>query len=966
MLFNRVALSRVLPALLSFCFLAACQVDSEALSGADSGEDAGVADVRASDASDTEEVGGADDVVDVALDARPDATEPDASADAGESDAGEADASNPDGGADVDEDGEASDAGDGDNDTDERDADDVNDANDANDADDAEDDMGWPEVRSSIDSDPAIEAAIRALIDEMSVEQKVGQMIQPEIQSITPDEVRRYHIGSVLNGGGSWPSGNKRASASDWVALADAYYDASMDTSDGALAIPVIWGTDAVHGHSNVFGATIFPHNIGLGAANNPGLIERIAQATALEVQATGIDWTFAPTLAVVRDDRWGRTYEGYAETPEIVEAYAAAMTVGLQGAAGASDLLDTSRVVATAKHFLGDGGTTDGVDQGDTALDEEALIRTHAPGYFAAIEAGVQTIMASFSSWNGAKMHGNGYLLTDVLRGPLGFDGLVVGDWNGHGQLPDCTDESCPAAILAGVDLIMVPWAWRAFHENTVRQVNEGTIPMERIDEAVRRILRVKMRAGLLGPHADRGRPSTRPHAGDVGLLGSPAHRALAREAVQQSLVVLKNDANPLPLDAGTRVFVAGKAADSLELQTGGWTLSWQGTGNPNTDFPNGESIFEGIQTRVEAGGGSATLDVSGESASDAYDAIVAVIGERPYAEGQGDLRPTDTLSHSRRYAEDAALLARLRERAPGVPIVTVFVSGRPAYVNPELNLSDAFVVAWLPGSEGGGVADVLFGDAPATGRLSFSWPASPCDTAANADLPERETAPLFAYGYGLSLDDTTALGASLPEEIVPLGCGVDPSDPADVPLELFTGGSDRGDWVLRIGAPSNWGGVDVGTAANLPGEIEVSSVDGLVQGSARRVRWTSIGEIYTDIGRRLPGENLSAYAGTAAELAFRVRVHSVEASAAAIVAHCEWPCRGEFSILDRLRAIDDGAWHELRIPIDCFVGAGLDISDVNRPFLLYAEGAMELDLEEIRWEPGTAPAPVDCSAWR
>ena len=424
---------------------------------------------------------------------------------------------------------------------------------------------------------------------------------------------------------------------------------------------------------------------------------------------------------------------------------------------------------------------------------------------------------------------------------------------------------------------------------------------------------------------------------------------------------VLLKNDGGALPLAEGARILVTGKGADSMELQTGGWTLTWQGTGNANSDFPNGETIYEGIRARAESAGGSATLDPGGTSASpDAFDAIVAVIGERPYAEGQGDLRATQTMSHRSRFAEDLRLLADLRARAPGVPIVTVMLTGRPAYTNSELNQSDAFVVGWLPGSEGGGVADVLFGDVDATGTLSFAWPGAPCGTG-----PDSDEAPLFAYGFGLSLTDDETLGDALPEEVVALGCGVDPSAPADGPLELFVGGADRGDWVLRIGAPSNWGGVDVGTGARLDGEVEVSSVDGRVQGSARRVRWQSIGEIYTDVAWRSPGVDLSAYASSGTDLVFRVRVGSVEgATAVALVTHCGFPCRGEFSLLELLRGLPVGEWREVRVPVDCFVGAGLNIAEVNRPFLLYAEGALELDLEDIRWEPGGAGA-ADCDGW-
>lgn len=630
---------------------------------------------------------------------------------------------------------------------------------------------GWPEVESAIKKDPEIEQAVADLVAKMSVEQKVGQMVQAEIQSITPADVRQYNIGSVLNGGGSWPGKNKSARAADWVKLADDFYNASMDTSGGRLAIPIIWGIDAVHGNNNVRGATIFPHNIGLGAANDPALMQKIGAATAKEVVATGIDWTFAPTLAVVRDDRWGRTYEGYSEHPEIVARLAGPMVSGIQGAAGSADLFGPARVIATAKHFIGDGGTNKGDDQGNNLASDQELCEIHAQGYLKAIAAGAQTVMASYNSIRGQKMHGYKDLLTGVLKGKFHFDGFVIGDWNGHGQVPGCSNDSCAAAINAGVDMIMVPEAWRAFLENTIAQVNRGEITMERVNDAVTRILRVKMRAGLLGPRATKGKPSARMFAGDDAVLGAREHRELAREAVRKSLVLLKNKGGVLPLKPNMNVLVAGKSADSIPNQTGGWSRTWQGTDNSNNDFPNAQSIYAGIQELVTSGGGKATLNESGSAAADTFDAAIVVIGETPYAEMQGDIQANSgandpsyakTLEHARSRPEDLMVLDAIRSRAPNLPIVTVFVSGRPLYVNKELNRSNAFVAAWLPGSEGGGVADVLFGKQEFHGKLSFSWPASECQTPLNHG---DGNTPLFPYGFGLRTTDADTLGDNLSE---------------------------------------------------------------------------------------------------------------------------------------------------------------------------------------------------------
>ncbi len=613
--------------------------------------------------------------------------------------------------------------------------------------------MDWPRITSNVAVDPALEERVESILSQMTLEQKVGQMVQAEIHNVTLSDVGRYHLGSILSGPGSYPNRSKASSVTDWLALADAFYDASMDISKGGAAIPVIWGTDAVHGHNNVIGATLFPNNIGLGATRNPELIQRIGEVTALEVAATGIDWTFAPTLAVVRDDRWGRTYEGYSEDPEIVRQYAGRMITGLQGSAGSPDFLSSSHIVATAKHFIGDGGTDQGVDQGDNLSSEQQLLDIHAQGYLSALESGVQTVMASFNSWRGAKVHGNRYLLTDVLKGWLGFDGYVIGDWNGHAQVPGCSNESCPAAINAGVDMIMVPEDWKAFIANTVRQVGSGEIEETRIDDAVRRILRVKTRAGLF----TSGSPSSRPLAGDASLVGAANHRSLARRAVRQSLVLLKNAGGLLPLPRNMNVLVAGDGADNISRQSGGWSVSWQGTENTNEDFPDATSIFAGIREAVTAGGGSATLSVDG-SFDERPDVAIVVFGEDPYAESEGNLQ---SLNFSAEHGESLELLRRLKQQ--GIPVVSVFLSGRPLWVNPELNASTAFVAAWLPGTEGGGIADVLFRDSEGqvnfdfTGKLSYSWPRDPSKT--NLNRSDLNYEPLFPYGFGLTYGVVDAL---------------------------------------------------------------------------------------------------------------------------------------------------------------------------------------------------------------
>lgn len=601
---------------------------------------------------------------------------------------------------------------------------------------------------------PADANTPEALLARMNVERKVAQLVMPDIGSITPEDVRQYRFGTILNGGNSGPYGDDKAPATDWLRLADEYWEASTAPLPGdEPVIPAVWATDAVHGHANIIGATVFPHNIGLGATGDADLIRRIGAATAVEVEVTGIDWTFAPTIAVARDDRWGRTYESYSEDPALVSRMGAAMVEGLQGRPGEPGFLGEGKVAATAKHFFGDGGTAQGVDQGDVNGDLAALMVIHAAPYPAAIGAGVASVMASFNSINGTKMHGNAPLLTGELRGNLGFEGLVVGDWNGHGQVDGCTNSDCPQALLAGLDVYMVPEDWKALHATLTKQVKDGTIPMARLDEAVLRVLRLKQQLGIFDGEV---KPSRRALGGKWDRLGSTEHRAIAREAVAKSQVLLKNT-GVLPLKAGARIEVAGSAADNIPQQAGGWSVTWQGGGDLTAaDFPGATSIYAGIAAAAKAGGGQAVLATDGASQAKP-DVAIVVFGEEPYAEFVGDRKDLA-------FRDEEGLNLLKAYRARGVPTVAVFLSGRPMWMNRELNAADAFVAAWLPGSEGAGVADVLFGQRPATGRLSFSWPAA-CD-GAPVNGPQGA---LFPLGYGLDLTAAAQL-APLDEDCAAL----------------------------------------------------------------------------------------------------------------------------------------------------------------------------------------------------
>ena len=782
----------------------------------------------------------------------------------------------------------------------------------------------WPTAASPLPPDPALEAAVEELLGRLTLEELVGQVIQASIQHVTPEEAAAWHLGSVLNGGGGWPGDVRSATPADWLALADAYWDASMDTSDGRPAIPILWGADAVHGHSNVVGATLFPHNIALGATRDPDLVRRIGEVTAAEMEATGIDWNFSPTVAVARDDRWGRTYESYSEDPAVVHSLARAMVEGLQGAPGTPGFLGDGRVLATSKHFLGDGGTAGGRDQGDNRASEKELVEVHLAGYRGALEAGVQAVMASFSSWHGVKMHGHRPLLTDVLKGRLGFDGIVVGDWNGHGQVPDCTNASCPQAFNAGVDLVMVPEDWKALYAATLAQVKGGEIPRERLEEAVRRILRVKMRAGLF----TAGRPSARP-GGDPKRVGSPAHREVARQAVRQSLVLLKNDGGLLPLRPGQHVLVAGDGADDIGKQCGGWTISWQGTENTNADFPGASSIWEGIRAAVEAGGGTATLAPDGRFEAHP-DVALVVYGEDPYAEFEGD---RDTVLYD--GAEDLAMLRRLREA--GVPTVSVFLSGRPQWVNPHLNASTAFVAVWLPGTEGAGVADVLFASPDGSprhdvrGRLPFSWPKRPDQGVLNAgDLGYD---PLFPLGHGLAYADA----GDLPVLSENTG-GLEASRG-----NLFFDGGDAGPW--------HWSAAEGVTNTPLYDERRPG---------ARALRFAGGG----DGAVRLEGDDpldLTRESNGNLALALDLAVLAAPSGPVRLAMGCGEDCTGAVDLTGLLAGLPPDEWRTVRVRLRCFAEKGADMARIDAPLHLSTRGSFALGLASVQLLPATEGA-ADC----
>jgi len=570
-----------------------------------------------------------------------------------------------------------------------------------------------------------INGRVEALLKLMTLDEKAGQMTQVDMKALRDkDDIRQYALGSMLSGGNTAPPDN---TARGWAKACEEYQSIALKTR---LRIPLLYGIDAVHGHNHLDGSVIFPHNIGLGATRSPALVEQAARVTALEVKGTGIGWTFAPCIAVARNERWGRTYESFGESPEVVAPLGAAAVRGFQG----TDLSDPALVLACAKHFLGDGGTTDGVDQGNTECDEATLRKIHLPGYVAAIQAGVGTIMVSYSSWNGVKMHANKYLLTSVLKGELAFKGFLISDWGAIDQISANYTHDIEASINAGLDMVMIPYGpgksnnYLEFITGLKELASSGRIPMTRIDDAVRRILRVKFQIGLFE------HPFTDPAL--TAQVGSAEHREVARQCVRASLVLLKNQNHALPLSKRVKqLVVVGRAADDLGIQCGGWTIDWQG--RPGHVTSGGTTLLEAIRKTV-ASGAKVTFsrDASG---LDGADAVIVVAGELPYAEMMGD---RDDL---RLAAADGERIHRAK--LSGLPVITILLSGRPLILGAALDESDAFVAAWLPGTEGQGVADVLFGDYPPTGKLPRHWPRNMDQAATPGAGP-----PLFPYGFGLS----------------------------------------------------------------------------------------------------------------------------------------------------------------------------------------------------------------------
>jgi len=773
---------------------------------------------------------------------------------------------------------------------------------------------------------------VNNLIAKMSIEEKVGQVIQADLDFIKPSDLRDYPIGSVLNGGNTSPRGKLRASPSEWKSLAQEFYEESKRTG---ASIPVLWGTDAVHGHSNVFGATIFPHNIGIGAAANPQLVKEIGAAVAEEVLATGLFWTFAPTVTIPQNFRWGRTYEGYSEDPVLVSKLGSAFIEGLQGTE--KEFLNDAKILGTAKHFLGDGGTYLGIDQGDTRANEENMRVIHGEPYFASLNSCVRVVMASFNSWNGSKVHGNKYLLTEVLKEKMNFTGFVVGDWNGHQQVPGCNAGSCPESFNAGVDMFMVPENWKALYKNTVKQVKDGEISKERLDDAVKRILTVKQQLGMF-----EGRVPNQTKYSEVGLQ---KNREIARRAVRESLVLIKNNNATLPIKDQQKILVIGDSADSLKIQTGGWTLDWQGANNTNSDFPGSVTFLQALKEyenlEITHKNSLSNLDLNNN-----YDLVIVAYGEEPYAEGIGDRKNLF-------YRDSKTLNTLKRLKRNGNKVVSIFFTGRPLWTNEFINLSDAFVVAWLPGTESRGMTDVLVANEDGSvnydfqGKLPFSWPSDPNQSTIAFYDPASDAE--FDYGYGLTYKSPKAL-ASLDESF-------EKSDEFGDLIEIFSGKfnnpfegfiQENNSPQIKLSSTNN-------TTQNEVVQTDFIDVD--KQDDTLRVIFNADGNLNSF--HILTTEVVGLEDFQSGFLNFNARV--VESSGAVfLAATCGFGCMGSIDVTSLL--VKSQSFDGYSVPLKCLTDKGLDLSKTISPMILFGPADLTIDFKNISISKNSLKKKLSC----
>lgn len=835
----------------------------------------------------------------------------------------------------------------------------------------------WDTMVSAREPDPVLENKIETILAQMTLEEKLGQMLQAEVQQLSPQDIKTYKIGSALNGAGVWPGKDRYSSPQTWARQIHDYWKASSESFEGRpFSIPFAWATDAVHGHNNLFKATVFPHNIGLGATRDSELISRIGRVTAVELAASGMDWTFAPTVAVPLDARWGRFYEGYSQDPEVIRAFASSMVRGLEESE--YGVPSETSVLSSIKHWIGDGGTRWGVDRGTNYCSEDELREIHAVGYTSAIAAGAQVVMVSFSAWGNSsnydftpdvgspynfKMHGSRYLITDVLKNQMGFDGVVLTDWDGHCEVSKCTLKDARYCINAGADILMVEARgdWLAILEQTKEDIEAGHILQERIDDATRRILRVKLRSSLPGKAAPLDRSIVK-QADQI--VGCAEHRTVAREAVRKSLVLLKNENHLLPLSRTARVLLAGSASNSLSKQLGGWSLSWQSNVLSPEEFPTAKTLSMALHENMAPG--AITVHDSATSLDPArYDAAIVAIGEDAYAEMMGDIRPWRSLHYASlkpTYAEDVELLRSIH--SAGIPIICVYFGGRPLYLNEELNLSSSFVVAWLPGIAGEGIMDVLLRSVEGTAQHDFTgslpchWPATPygfrllhpLEKEVHGLHPEYagDQEALFPLGYGLQYakpsapTPTFSLSSMLPQPL-----------PATATRDLILLGSHPDlRFSPRIAGNGFWVGADV--SRSIPTDAllgRVEPIDHVDYNDGFHIFFNGrIASLYFEF----PDwhvEDMRGYLQARADLLFSIRMHEQTTGPVRLSAHNTYPSVGVFDATELFVQLPVGKWTQVRVPLAQIEAAGSDFSKINVPFMLHTDAAMRFDIADLRW---------------
>jgi beta-glucosidase len=842
--------------------------------------------------------------------------------------------------------------------------------------DEVADQSAWSTMVSVRVPDPALETRIEMILAQMTLEEKLGQMIQAEVQQLLPQDIKTYKIGSALNGAGVWPGKDRYSSPLVWAGMIQEFWQASAESFETRpFSIPFAWATDAVHGHNNLFKATIFPHNIGLGATRDSELISRIGRVTAVELAASGMDWTFAPTVALPLDSRWGRFYEGYSQDPEIVKAFAASMVQGLEGSE--SGFPPETSVLSSIKHWIGDGGTRWGVDRGTNYCSEEELRELHASGYASAIAAGAQVVMVSFSAWCNSnnydftpevgspynfKMHGSRYLITDVLKKQMGFDGVVLTDWDGHCEVSKCTLKDARYCINAGADILMVEARgdWLAILKQTKDDIQAGLILPERIDDANRRILRVKLRSSLPKKAAPLDREVVR-HAHQI--VGCAEHRAVAREAVRKSLVLLKNENHLLPLQRTARVLLAGSAANSLSKQLGGWSLSWQSNVLSSEEFPAARTLSMALHENM-APDTVTVYDSAIPLDSALYEAAIVAIGEDAYAEMMGDIRPWRSLHYASlkpSYAEDVELLRSIH--SSGIPIICVYFGGRPLYLNEELNLSTSFVVAWLPGIAGEGITDVLLRSREGAlqhdfaGVLPCHWPATPhgfrllypLEETAHGLHPEYagDQEVLFPAGYGLQYAKPIAAPTLIISNVLPQPL---PAIPTRDLILLDSYLDSR--LSPRIAGNGFWVGADV--SRSIPTDAllgHVEPIDHLGQNDGLHIFFNGrIASLYFEFPD-WDVEDMRGYLHVGANLQFNVRMHAPTTGPVRLAAHNTYPSVGIYDATEIFRQLPVGKWTQVIVPLSKIEAAGSDFSKVNVPFMLHTDAEMRFDIANLRW---------------